>query len=206
MAQPPHMMIVPMMKARLSGSGPVVTVDASDPAEDVRRRLADDPDAILQLEPEHTPILEPLLSGLYVAYAFDLPDRYQLITPRQCADLGMKPEDLRLQAMVNLRLRRPSLDVMWYPDAKAAALALGGDLEAGLILDDGIMARLAQEFSGDLVAAVPARDILVVTGTAHPDGLAKLRWVVDAVWEKGDHLLTRNLLVRRQNEWQVFAG
>jgi hypothetical protein len=204
MAEPPHTMIVPLMKARLSGPGSAVTVDAADSAADVRRRLAENPDAVLRLAPERTPVLEPLLSDLYVAYAFDLPDSYRLVTPSDCADLGMKPEDLRLQAMVNLRMRRPSLEVMWYPDAKAAALALGGDLEAGLILDHGIVARLAQEFTGDLVAAIPARDILVVTGTAHPDGLAKLRWVVETVWENGDHLLTRSLLVRRQDEWQVF--
>lgn len=80
-----------------------------------------------------------------MTYALDPPHRYQLIAPRHCVDLGMKPEDLRLQAMANLRMRRPSLNVMWYPDAKAAALTLGGDLEAGLILDDGIVARLTQE-------------------------------------------------------------
>jgi hypothetical protein len=56
------------------------------------------------------------------------------------------------------------------------------------------------------VVAIPARDILVTTGTAHADGLTKLRWVVDTIWERGDHLLTRNLLVRRQDEWQVFNG
>ncbi len=183
----PTQMIVPMMKAALS--------DSSVPPTD--RPPVELPSAA-------TPVTEPFAGGLLVTYVLDLPDRYEFVAPRHCAEMGLAPGELRMQAVVNLRMRRRSIELHWYPDAKAVALTLGGDLEAGLILDDGIMNRLASEVGGDLVVTVPARDILVATGTAHADGLAKLRWVADRIWEGTDHLLTRDLLVRRDGEWSVF--
>jgi hypothetical protein len=88
------------------------------------------------------------------------------------------------------------------------SVSLGGDLEAGLLLDDAMMEKLAQDVEGDVVVAVPARNVLVVTGTGHPDGLAKLRWIVDQVWsgiEERALLLTRELLVRRQARWELYG-
>ena len=84
-------------------------------------------------------------------------------------------------------------------------LTLGGDLEAGLLLSDLLMDHLASRFSGELVAAVPSRSSLAVTGTAHPDGIAALGRLVDAVWQRRDHLLTRDLLVGRNNTWEILS-
>jgi uncharacterized protein YtpQ (UPF0354 family) len=176
----------------------------------------------LQLEfplpPEEEPIREPFAGELYVSYALELPERFEWVAPRHCAELGLSPGELRERASANLRIRRPELTLNWYPDAKAVSVGCGGDLEAGLLLDDGFLEKLAQDVEGDLVVAVPARDALVASGTGHPDGLEKLRWAVDRVWSDsrpgasaesltGAHpqpLLTRDLLVRRDGAWQVL--
>jgi uncharacterized protein YtpQ (UPF0354 family) len=176
--------------------------------------------AELRLEfppPGEEPISEPYTAGLYVTYAVDRTwqgsGTYERVGRRQCAEAGLIPEALRRQAVANLRARRPDLALTRYPDAPAVAVTLGGNpaagesatqgLESGLILDEGLMDKLAQDFLGDLVAVVPARDVLVVSGTGHPDGLAKLHWVVDQVWSvMAGPLLTRDLLVRRQGVWE----
>jgi hypothetical protein len=162
------------------------------------------------------PIREPFVADLYLAYAFDLPVQEadagrrhgQYVTRRYCAETGLLPEALRQQSTANLRTRRPDLGFTWYPDAKAVSVSLGGGLEAGLLLDDTMMEKLAQDVDGDVVVAVPARNVLVATGTGHPDGLAKLRWIVDQVWsgiEERALLLTRDLLVRRQAGWESYG-
>jgi uncharacterized protein YtpQ (UPF0354 family) len=183
MTEPRHTLIVPIMQAR-------VPVD-------------------LQLEfpvpPDVAPLREPFAGELYVSYALELPDGYHYVAPRHCAELGVTPESLRGQAAANLRRLRPDLAMDWFPDARAVSLGLANDLEAGLLLDDSLMDKLAQDLEGDLVAAVPSREVVVVTGTEHPDGLDKLRWAVDTVWPGGHHLLTRDLLVRRDGSWQVFS-
>jgi uncharacterized protein YtpQ (UPF0354 family) len=162
----------------------------------------------IEIPPEAVPIVEPFLAGLGVAYAFDMPYGYEMLGPRHCTELGVPPESLRGLALANLRLRRPEQTLFQATDAMAIGIELGGefggDLEASLVLDDEVMTRLAERFSGDLVVAIPDRDMLVATGTGHADGPAKLQSIVDDIWPGADHPLTQRLLVRRAGEWQFF--
>jgi uncharacterized protein YtpQ (UPF0354 family) len=177
-----HAQIVPIMQARV----PV----------DVQLELP--------LPPEELPVREAFIGDLYMMYALELANGYEYVTPRHCARLGIHLDSLRAQAAVNLRNRRPDLALNWYPDARAVSIGIGNDLEAGLLLDDVLMDKLAQDVDGDLVVAVPARPLFVATGTGHRDGLEKLRWTIDRVWTGGDQLLTRDLLVRRGGSWEIL--
>lgn len=179
------------------------------------------------------PILEPFAGNLLVSYAVERRQRddalgarqrrHEYVARRHCAEIGLAPEGLRDLAVANLRTHRPDLAFNWYPDVRAVAVTAGGDLESGLILDEGFVEKLAQDVDGDLVVAVPARDMFVASGTGHPDGVDKLRWVVDQIWSDDRHagadagagepdgpagdrphlLLTRDLLVRRGSTWEV---
>jgi hypothetical protein len=52
---------------------------------------------------------------------------------------------------------------------------------------------------------VPARDVVVVTGSQSKCGLDKAKRAVDRVFFAGDqHLLSRQLLVRRDGGWETF--
>ena len=159
------------------------------------------------LAPDDTPLREPFAAELYLSYGLDQPaaedgrTRFEPITPRRLRDLGLEAGQLRARAASNLRVRRPDLALNWFPDVQAVTVTVGGDLEAGLLLDDPFLDKLAQEVDGDLVVGVPARDVFTATGSRDVQGLAKLRWVADRVWARGDHLLSRRLLVRRDGGW-----
>lgn len=180
----------------------------------------------LQLEfplpPADAPIREPFVGDIYVSYVLDLTERYEYVAPRRCAELGLAPESLREQATANLRTRRAGLVMDWSSGAKAVSITLRDDngvgettartvrrspsLDASLVLDGELMDKLAQDVEGDLVVAVPARDVLIASGTAHHDGLAELRRTVQRVWTAGEkRLISRDLLVRRRGEWAVLA-
>lgn len=207
MTEPRSSLIVPLLKARV-------------PAE-------------VQLEfplpPEEEPVRDPFAGDLYVTYALEVADeaapsgrRHEHVARRHCAELGVPPEELRRRAVINLRDLRPDLSLSWYPDVRAVTVSLGGatgrgTLESGLLLDDGFLEKLAQDVDGDLVVAVPARDVFVASGTGHPDGVDKLRWAVAQVWaDRGDaggdpgwdfpagSLLTHNLMVRRGGAWDIL--
>jgi len=220
--EPRTSLIVPLMKARVPAE---VQLEFPLPAEE-------------------EPIRDPLAGDLYVTYALELTGeaaggagrpggaggpRYEHIARRHCAELGVAPEDLRRLAVVNLRNRRPDLALSWYPDVRAVTVSLGavpgagdapsrfGGLEAGLLLDDGFLEKLAQDVEGDLVVATPARDVFVASGTGHPDGVDKLRWAVGQVWAEGrrgdgdpawdvppGQMLSCDLLVRRGGAWEVL--
>lgn len=179
------------------------------------------------LPPGEEPVRDDLAGDLYVTYAFELPDesagrrRYEHVARRHCDEMGIAPNDLWRLATVNLRNRRQELSLDWYPDVRAVTVTLGGaGLEAALLLDDGFLEKLAQDVEGDLVVAVPARDVFVASGTGHPDGVEKLRWAVGQVWSDGrgeddaapgrdvpvGTLLVRDLLVRRATGWELLPA
>ncbi|WP_106399896.1 DUF1444 family protein [Actinocorallia populi] len=159
------------------------------------------------LPPDEAPLREPLSGDLYLTYGLDHPPsedgriRFEPVTPRMVRELGLEPGQLRARASGNLRVRRPDLALNWFPGVQAVTVTVGGDLEAGLLLDEPFLEKIAAEVDGELVVGVPARDVFTATGSRDEQGLAKLRWVADRVWARGDHLLSRHLLVRRDGHW-----
>ncbi|MEO3824564.1 DUF1444 family protein [Actinomadura sp. B10D3] len=210
MTDPRSSLIVPLMKARVPAE---VQLEFPLPADE-------------------DPIRDPFAAELYVTYALEIADegvpsgwRYEHVARRHCAELGVAPDELRRHAVINLRDRRPELSLSWYPDVRAVTVSLDGagqrgSLESGLLLDEGFLEKLAQDVEGDLVVAVPARDVFVASGTGHPDGVDRLRWAVAQVWaeDRGDDgadpawdvpagsLLTHDLLVRRAGTWDVLPA
>ena len=78
-------------------------------------------------------------------------------------------------------------------------------LESSLLLANDFWTRMQGAVPGELVVGVPARDVVIVTGSRSMPGLEKARRCVDRVFFAGDdYLLTRGLLVRRGGTWEPF--
>ena len=78
-------------------------------------------------------------------------------------------------------------------------------LESSLLLASDFWTRLQGAVPGDVVVGVPARDVVVVTGSQSVPGLEKARRCVERVFMAGgDNPLTQNLLVRRGGTWEPF--
>jgi uncharacterized protein YtpQ (UPF0354 family) len=154
------------------------------------------------------PVIEHLVGDLLVMYAFDLPGRFEFVARRHCETLGLEAGDLRPLSVRNLvKLRRkPQIK----GTDRVVTLILDGDLEASLLLVDMLWEQLAQQIPGDLIAAVPTRDTLAVTGTGVDGGVAVLNHAVSRLWEnpRGNRklLLTPSLLTRRGTSWQLLES
>ncbi|GAA4255051.1 hypothetical protein GCM10022255_062200 [Dactylosporangium darangshiense] len=111
---------------------------------------------------------------------------------------------LRRQAAHNLDARLGAVGVHGQPPA--LMLTFEG-IASSLLLAEGLWAGLERSVPGELVVGVPARDVVIVTGSQSPPGLAKVRRAVDRVFFAGDrHLLSQKLLVRRRGIWEPFAA
>jgi uncharacterized protein YtpQ (UPF0354 family) len=152
------------------------------------------------------PIVEELTGGLGVAYGFDLPGAFRYVSPGDCARLQLAADGLRRLAVRNLTRRRARPQIKQAP--AAAMFVLDGDLEASLLLVDHLWEQIGPQLPGDLIAAVPSREALVVTGTQVPGGIAALTRAVDAAWQRSPArlLLTRSLLIRDGTAWHPFTG
>jgi uncharacterized protein YtpQ (UPF0354 family) len=152
----------------------------------------------------YTPVVEELTPCLGVAYVFDLPDRFEYVTPFYCTRLELGTQDLRPLAVRNLTQRRDKPQITWR--GGAGLFTLDGNLEASLLLADHVWWQIAPHVAGDLVAVAPSRTTLAVTGTDNAMGMKTLGLYVDHVWREAETrtLLTKSFYIRRGDSWEQF--
>jgi len=168
----------------------------------VKVALLDDEPPTLELGHDDSPVLEPLVADLLIAYAFDEPDRFTLVNNRRAAALGKTTRELRDLAIRNLVARLPPVEL--HGDAPAFMVTCGGNFEASLLLLDDFWSQMQEHVPGRIVAAVPARDLLFVSGEDWPRAREFLNAAVSKNLERGDldHPLSAQLLVREEGIWR----
>jgi uncharacterized protein YtpQ (UPF0354 family) len=153
--------------------------------------------------PEGGLVAEPLVADLYVVYAFDMPRTLRYVMREDLARLGLVPGPaLRERALDNLRDRLEEIEE--HGDDAYGMLVAGGVFEASLLLVDDLWDELEPTVEGELVVTVPARDVLLYTGSAVPGGLRSLLAARDRVLQGGDHLVSGTLLTRVDGRWVTY--
>lgn len=150
------------------------------------------------------PATEPLVADLLITYAFDLPETFQMVRLMDVRQMGLTPGQLRATAIANLKRQLGAIGRVGEPPL--LKVVTGHNLEACLLLVDDFWTGLAGKIPPEIVVGVPTRDVLLITTSASTKGgIERLR---DAVTEAqtGDntHWLTKRLLVRRAEKWEVF--
>jgi uncharacterized protein YtpQ (UPF0354 family) len=80
----------------------------------------------------------------------------------------------------------------------------GGTYEASLLLFDSIWSSDNFNVDGELVVAIPSRDLLLVTGSRDKEGLEQLRKLAVKTVEEASYRLTPELFVRKEGGWLPF--
>ncbi|WP_213453396.1 DUF1444 family protein [Rhizomonospora bruguierae] len=147
-------------------------------------------------------LLDEFIPGLAIAYSFGPPYGQRLVTWDDLEQSRIPRRAVRREATENLYRALDDVEVHGRPPA--LMLSFGG-LESSVLLADEFWDRVEQGVPGELVVGVPARDVVIITGSQSRPGLAKARRAVDRVFFAGDqHLLSQDLLVRREQEWMPF--
>jgi uncharacterized protein YtpQ (UPF0354 family) len=142
-------------------------------------------------------VLDKYFEDLTVAYSVGPPYGERLITWSDLERIELSRRDLRRQAANNLDT------VRIHGQPPALMLSFQG-LESSLVLADPFWDSLEGAVPGELVIGVPARDVVIITGSASQAGIEKARRAVDRVFfAGGPHLLMQDLLVRRDGDWHV---
>lgn len=159
----------------------------------------------LVLSPEDSPVQRSFVADLILSYAFDQPTCFTMVAERDLTQLGLDEQGVHDIALVNLR-RTISPPQAHQVSEGVFMLTCGGDMEATILLLDEVWQQTEGMVLGELVVAVPARDVVFFTGTENREGLAFMRSKVSEILEVGDHTLTRSFLVRNGSAWVVYEG
>jgi hypothetical protein len=146
-------------------------------------------------------LVEDFADELIVVYAEDDPNRTRYLTS---GEIDMDRGDLRKLAVANLKRLLPKIEMRNHDDV-FSLLSAGGDYEASLLLFDDIWSGGQIKVKGDMVVAVPARDVVLVTGSQNRKGLQVVRAMAADLAAKGPHRLTTTLFVYRDGRFQRFG-
>jgi uncharacterized protein YtpQ (UPF0354 family) len=136
---------------------------------------------------------------LVILYAEDTPSNIRYFTEDAVEDLGLAESELRARAIENLRGLLPAIEMRG--EDGTYMLTADGNYEASLLLFDDIWVSGQIEVRGELVVAVPARDMLLVTGSEDPGGLELIRSLVAEVMTSSAYRLTDRLFVYRDGRF-----
>lgn len=146
--------------------------------------------------------LDEFLGNLAVGYTVGPPFGERVVTWADLDRFALSHRALRREAVTTLHESLARVRLHGRPPA--FMLSFDG-LESSVLLAGEFWDSIADSVPGELVVGVPARDVVIVTGSQSRGGLEKARRAVDRVFFAGDqHLLTRHLLVRYQGAWDVF--
>jgi uncharacterized protein YtpQ (UPF0354 family) len=146
-------------------------------------------------------VFDRLNNDLVIVYAEDDSARTRYLMSGE--DLGVARKELKALAIANLRRVLPKVEMSVEDDV--AVISAGGDYDASLLLIDDIWSGGQIKVEGDIVVAIPARNVLLVTGSQSRAGLRTMRTLVAKVAANGSHALTRTLFVYREGRFKKFG-
>ena len=147
-------------------------------------------------------ILDEFVGSVVVGYAVG-PEFRSLLTWSHLTEWGVRRAYVRQYA--DECLAKWAVDAQVVGQPPAPMMSFGG-WESCTLLVDEIWERLAPQVPGELIVGVPARDVVIITGSGSRPGLEKVRRAVDRLhYAGGQGLLSRDLLVWRHG-WEVWRG
>ena len=84
-------------------------------------------------------------------------------------------------------------------------MTAGGDYEASLLLFDDIWRGGKIKMNGDIVVAVPAKDVLLITGSNNRKGIAAVRELAAKYKAESRYEITDTLFVYRNGRFVKFG-
>ncbi|HYC70925.1 MAG TPA: DUF1444 family protein [Opitutaceae bacterium] len=147
---------------------------------------------------------ETLGPDVVVMYAEDRPTSIRYLSAKDLDQAEVSRAELRALACDNLKRLLPS------PNRHGAdgfyMMTLDGTFEASLLLYPKIWTPEQMPVKGEVVVAIPNRDMLIATGSEDAAGLEKMRALVEKSWQTGSYRLTRKLFVFRGDHLEEFAS
>lgn len=147
-------------------------------------------------------VWEDYNDDLVIVYAEDSPKNIRYLDSDDLAKIKLAPADLRELAVQNLRRLLPNVELRGSGDRYI--LTAGGDYEASFLLASQIWSSDQIKVPGEIVVAIPARDMLLITGSNSREGIAAVRKQAAEIARTAPYRLTPQLFVFRGGKFVPF--
>lgn len=147
-------------------------------------------------------VTDDLNSDLVVVYAEDTERNVRYFSPEDLGKAGIERSKLRDVALANLRRILPEMQL--HQGEHFSMLTAGADYVPSLLLLDIWDPRQLQ-VDGDIVIAIPSREVVLLTGSNNRKGIAELRKVARESVRQSTYALTDKLFVYRNGRFEPFG-
>ncbi len=163
----------------------------------------------LENQPDMLPLIDTFVGDLDIRYAFDADSGFRYLTERDLKTLKLTRDQLLPLAAANYRKRYPKMTVE-RPTPAVGMFANGGELEPSNMLDFEFWEKeksRALYAGGDIVCAVPARDVCWFTSLKPAANVSNLRTNTKrAHLQAGERAISMLMYVWRNKRWEVLEG
>jgi len=148
-----------------------------------------------------TQLVDDFVDDLVVAYAEDTDKIFRYIARHEYKG---RWENLRALALENLKRVTPKIQIHALTK-DLTGVSAGDDYTSSLLVVNGLWSSPERfKVKGDVVAAIPSRELILVTGTENGK-VNEFRRYVANVYAKGQFPLSQTLLVYRNNRFTKFT-
>jgi uncharacterized protein YtpQ (UPF0354 family) len=147
-------------------------------------------------------IIEDYNDELIVLFVLDTPEHYVYITNASATRAGLDCEGVRRIAMANLHKCVAQLD--YDAGSLLTSITVEGDLEPSMLLRDDLWTDRPLQVKGEIVAAVPNRNVLLIAGSKSPGGVDNLRERTRMSFLNAGYPLSQVLFVFRKGRFVRF--
>jgi uncharacterized protein YtpQ (UPF0354 family) len=166
-----------------------------------RAWLAQLQEAFKKQDGSQQPVYEDFNNELVLVYAEDNASRTRYLSSSE--NLGVARTELRALAVDNLVRVLPKIEMRQHDDG-FFMMTSHADYGASLLLIDEIWSGGQIKVDGDTVVAVPAKDVILVTGSRNRKGLQAVRRVAHDL-AKGSYGLIETLFAYRKDKFVKFG-
>lgn len=147
-------------------------------------------------------ITENYNNELVIVYAEDKEKTISQFTKKDFKELNLSFDELKKIAINNLYNILPQIEK--NGENGFYMITAGGSYESSLILLDDIWTKENFKVDGDFVIGIPARDILLITGSNDKDNLLKMINLVKEIDNTGSHIVSNKLFIRKNQKFELF--
>lgn len=151
----------------------------------------------LQLSHSDSPVMTTWMEDLNICYLYDEGDWFSYLNHQIIEHEGISATQLHDLALRNIS--KWTFEVLEC--GSFFAVRAGGNFESSAVFSGRFMAMIDERFNGQVVAAMPTRDVFAFCPAMSNDGIGGLRRVIERLKGTKDHSLTTRLLEYGQGKW-----
>jgi len=155
----------------------------------------------VKLSHENSPVESEFVGDIVILYGCDKGATYEIISHKQLRELKISKEELHEIAVGNLT--NTEKEIRLHKGDNFHFITCDGDLEASLILHASLWDYVSEKIGGDIIAAVPARNTLLLSGTTKVE-LSALKKKTCECLENAHRPLSLKLFLRLESNWKEY--